>query len=191
MRVPGSSAALLEAHAATAVIIAAASRISRFMESSPRLNCATPALGRVDEILPEALIVRTAAFFGPWDRSNILTRALAALRAGRDWTVPGAIISPTYVPDLANTALDLLIDGERGVWHLANGGAVSWLEFVHRGAALMGVDTTKLREEQEQAGRLYRVLGNQRGTLLPPGWALLPAAWRLDNLHSPRRGRRR
>jgi dTDP-4-dehydrorhamnose reductase len=125
------------------------------------------AESRVGEILPEALIVRTAAFFGPWDRSNIPTRALAALRAGQDWTVPGGILSPTYVPDLANAALDLLIDGERGVWHLTNGGAVSWLEFVRRVASLMGVDTTKLREDQEQVARPYRALGSHRGMLLP------------------------
>ncbi len=121
---------------------------------------------RVGEILPEALIVRTSAFFGPWDRSNILTRALAALRAGRDWTVPSGMVSPTYVPDLANAALDLLIDGERGIWHLANQDAVSWLEFVRRGAALAGVDATRLHEEQV-AGR-YTVLGSERGALLPP-----------------------
>jgi dTDP-4-dehydrorhamnose reductase len=120
---------------------------------------------RVGEILPEALIVRASAFFGPWDRSNILTRALAALRAGRDWIVPATIVSPTYVPDLANAALDLLIDGERGVWHLANGHAV-WLEFVRRGAALAGVDTTRLHEEQ--VARPYSVLGTERGALLPP-----------------------
>ena len=78
------------------------------------------------------------------------------------------MVSPTYVPDLANAALDLLIDRERGVWHLANGGAVSWLEFVRRGAALAGVDTTRLREEEEPVARPYRVLGSQRGMLLPP-----------------------
>jgi hypothetical protein len=42
------------------------------------------------------------------------------------------------------------------------------LEFVRQGAALMGVDTTKLREEQAQVARPYRVLGSERGTLLPP-----------------------
>ena len=36
------------------------------------------------------------------------------------------VISPTYVPDLTHAALDLLIDGEGGLWHLANQGAVSW-----------------------------------------------------------------
>ena len=120
---------------------------------------------RVAEILPETLIIRTSAFFGPWDRSNILTRALAALRAGRDWTVPAAMVSPTYVPDLANAALDLLIDEERGVWHLASGGAVSWLEFVRRGAALASLDTTRLHEDQ--VARPYTVLGTERGALLP------------------------
>lgn len=120
---------------------------------------------RVGELLPEALIVRTSAFFGPWDRWNILTRALVALRAGRDWTVPAAIVSPTYVPDLVNAALDLLIDGERGLWHLANVGALSWLEFVRRGAALADVDTTRLHEEE--TGVAYTVLGSERGSLLP------------------------
>jgi hypothetical protein len=31
-----------------------------------------------------------------------------------------------------NTSLDLLIDGERGVWHLANAGAVTWAELLRR-----------------------------------------------------------
>jgi dTDP-4-dehydrorhamnose reductase len=116
--------------------------------------------------MPEALIVRTSAFFGPWDHWNLLTRALDALRAGRDWTVPAAIVSPTYVPDLANAVLDLLIDGERGTWHIANGGALSWLEFVERGAAIAGVHTARLREDQGH--RPYTVLGTERGPLLPP-----------------------
>jgi dTDP-4-dehydrorhamnose reductase len=125
----------------------------------------TEAERRVGEILPQALIVRTSAFFGPWDRANILTRALAALREGREWTVPAAIVSPTYVPDLVNAALDLLIDGERGLWHLGNVGAVSWLELVRSGAALAGIATERLAEEQVDPP--YTVLGSERGLLLP------------------------
>ena len=30
------------------------------------------------------------------------------------------MVSPTYVPDLVHASLDLLIDGEHGLWHLAN-----------------------------------------------------------------------
>ena len=44
-------------------------------------------------------------------------------------------MSPTYVPDLANAVLDLLLDGAEGVWHLANDAAVSWYELAWRTAA--------------------------------------------------------
>jgi dTDP-4-dehydrorhamnose reductase len=124
----------------------------------------------VAEILPSALVIRTSAFFGPWDRYNALTIALEELRAGREWVVPTAVVSPTYVPDLVNAVLDLLIDGERGVWHLANVGEVSWLELVRRGAALAGISIERLREAAPLAadsGPIYTALGSERGLLLP------------------------
>ena len=37
--------------------------------------------------------------------------------------------SPTYVPDLVRTTLDLIIDDEVGLWHLVNEGGISWAEF--------------------------------------------------------------
>ncbi|MBA3317140.1 MAG: sugar nucleotide-binding protein [Gemmatimonadales bacterium] len=125
---------------------------------------------RVREIMPSALVVRTSAFFGPWDAHNMLTRALAELRAGREWVVPAAVVSPTYVPDLVNAVLDLLIDGEQGIWHLANVGEVSWLEMVRRGAELAGVGTERLREAQPSAPALrpiHTALSSERGLLLP------------------------
>ena len=125
---------------------------------------------RVAAILPAALIIRTSAFFGPWDRYNLLTSALEALGAGREYVVPAAVVSPTYVPDLVNAALDLLIDREEGIWHLANAGAVSWLELVRRGAALAGVSDGRVSEAPPGAGsgRGFTVLGSERGELLPP-----------------------
>jgi dTDP-4-dehydrorhamnose reductase len=124
---------------------------------------------RVARIMPSALVIRTSAFFGPWDRYNLLTRALDALRAGKEWIVPAAVVSPTYVPDLVNAALDLLIDGERGLWHLANVGEASWLELVRRAAALASVGTESLREAPGgSSDRNYTALGSERGLLLPP-----------------------
>ena len=38
-------------------------------------------------------------------------------------------ISPTYVPHLVNSALDLLIDGEKGIWHITNEESLSWYQF--------------------------------------------------------------
>jgi dTDP-4-dehydrorhamnose reductase len=74
----------------------------------------------------QPLVVRTSAFFGPWDAYNFLTTALSTIANG--FPVEAAddvIVSPTYVPDLVNAALDLLIDDERGIWHLTNRGATS------------------------------------------------------------------
>ena len=44
------------------------------------------------------------------------------------------IISPTYVPDLVNNCLDLIIDNERGVWHLVNSTALTSAEFALQAA---------------------------------------------------------
>src|SRR5205085_12659868 len=41
------------------------------------------AEARVLAAYPDALVVRTSAFFGPWDEHNYVTAALRALRAGR------------------------------------------------------------------------------------------------------------
>jgi dTDP-4-dehydrorhamnose reductase len=58
-----------------------------------------------------------------------VTQALAALKAGQPFTASNdLVVSPTYVPDLVNVSLDLLIDRERGIWHLTNGEAVTWAE---------------------------------------------------------------
>ena len=82
--------------------------------------------------------------------------------------VPAAVISPTFVPDVANAALDLLIDEEQGIWHLANVGAVSWLELVRRGAELAGVSSERLREAPVGASAPpCAALGSERGLLLP------------------------
>ena len=76
------------------------------------------------------LIVRTAAFFSPWDRHNYAAQVVEALAAGRRFlAADDQIVSPTYVPHLCNAVLDELIDGTDGVLHLANRGAASWAAF--------------------------------------------------------------
>jgi dTDP-4-dehydrorhamnose reductase len=55
---------------------------------------------------------------------------------------PRTHVSPTYVPDLCHATLDLLIDGETGIWHLANQGKLSWYEFAHRVADAAGYDAS-------------------------------------------------
>src|SRR5262249_23296421 len=88
---------------------------------------------------PAALVVRTSAFFGPWDAYNFLTGLLRSLAANQPFAAADdVVISPTYVPDLVQATLDLLIDAERGIWHLANGGAMSWAALAQHVAELAG-----------------------------------------------------
>ncbi|MGN6532134.1 MAG: family 1 glycosylhydrolase, partial [Ginsengibacter sp.] len=62
-----------------------------------------------------ALIIRTSAFFGPWDKYNFAFYILNSLKENQPCAaVKDVIISPTYVPDLVNKSLDLLIDEEQG-----------------------------------------------------------------------------
>jgi dTDP-4-dehydrorhamnose reductase len=131
---------------------------------------------------PGSLVVRTAAFFGPWDEWNFVTRTLGALALG----VPvdaadDLVVSPTYVPDLVHATLDLLIDGERGIWHLTNAGAVSWAELARAAARAAELDESLVRgrphAELGLAARRPRnaALASERGWIMPPLEAALAA----------------
>ncbi len=129
---------------------------------------------KVSRILPGALIVRTSAFFGPWDDANFVTQTLAALAAGKTVTaVHDERVSPTYVVDLVHAVLDLLVDGESGVWHLANRGAVTWAELAHLAAEVAGLKSGRIEAHPSHGlGRparrpRYSVLGSERGALMP------------------------
>jgi dTDP-4-dehydrorhamnose reductase len=140
---------------------------------------------RVLTALPEALVIRTSAFFGPWDKYNFATAALNSFGQGQVFTAADDVyISPTYVPDLVDACLDLLIDGERGIWHLANAGELTWAELARRVAKLAGLDASLVDACANDALALpaprpaYGVLGSNRGTLLPPLEDALSRYWR-------------
>ena len=88
------------------------------------------------------LMIRTAAFFSPSDPHNFAQAVVRELSLGRVFhAADDAVVSPTYVPDLVEAALDLLIDGETGVRHLANTGAISWADFGRAVADAVGLDS--------------------------------------------------
>ncbi len=121
-----------------------------------------------------ALVARTGPLFGPWEPSDGLTRALRALGAGLPVVAADdAVCSPTFIPDLANACLDLLVDGERGLWHLATPGAMTWTDLIRRAAIRAELDARML-EAPAVAGGIgtvpyppYRALSSERGVLLP------------------------
>jgi dTDP-4-dehydrorhamnose reductase len=76
------------------------------------------------------------------------------------------VISPTYVPDLVHATLDLLLDGERGIWHLANAGSISWNELAREIAGRKGLSPRKIRDSGGE--RADTTLASGRGQLLRP-----------------------
>ncbi|MFP5386219.1 MAG: sugar nucleotide-binding protein [Bacteriovoracia bacterium] len=102
---------------------------------------------QVLSIFPDSLVIRTAAFFSPWDEYNFITSTLRLLSDERPISLPNdQFVSPTYLPDLANETLDLLIDGESGIIHLTNAGEVSWEEFAIKAITLPQQGDTFNRE---------------------------------------------
>lgn len=86
------------------------------------------------------LVVRTAAFFSPWDRHNFAVHVVDALAAGRRFAAAeDQVVSPAYVPDLCNAVLDALIDGTDRILHLANQGEVHWADFATSVAEACGL----------------------------------------------------
>jgi dTDP-4-dehydrorhamnose reductase len=129
---------------------------------------------RVLDEHPGALVIRTSAFFGPWDEYNFVTLTLRSLESGElviassDMTV-----SPTYVPDLVDETLNLLVDGESGIWHLASEGATTWadlarivaIEAGHDPAMVIGRPTGELGLHAPRPR--FSPLASERGPLLP------------------------
>ncbi|MEJ7625711.1 MAG: family 1 glycosylhydrolase [Ferruginibacter sp.] len=122
---------------------------------------------------PSSLVIRTSAFFSPWDQHNFVHQLLNDLGAGKKFYASDHItISPTYVPHLVNACLDLLIDNEKGIWHITNNEEITWYEFARLAAGYAGLELSginKLESQNLPALRpLYSALQSERGILLPP-----------------------
>jgi dTDP-4-dehydrorhamnose reductase len=122
-----------------------------------------------------ALVIRTSAFFGPWDAHNFLTATLSTLaRGGSAVAAENIVVSPTYVPDLVNACLDLVFDGACGIWHLTNHGATSWADFARAAALRARIPVHSLRpapatELGYTAQRpTYSAMTSARGVLMRP-----------------------
>lgn len=129
---------------------------------------------RVLKEFPGALIIRSSAFFGPWDRHNFAHLVLDSVSRGHRFAAAhDATVSPTYIPDLVNATLDLLIDDEQGVWHLANSGALTWADFARMIAEKAGYDSASVEARPGKelgivaARPSFSALISERARLMP------------------------
>jgi dTDP-4-dehydrorhamnose reductase len=121
-----------------------------------------------------SLVIRTSAFFGPWDHYNFVAQTIDTLRRGEPLHVArDVVVSPTYVPHLVHSTLDLLIDGATGLWHLANEGEATWAVFAEMVAERAGLDRSLIRrltaaQMSWRARRpAYSALASTRGRVMP------------------------
>ncbi|HVG40191.1 MAG TPA: SDR family oxidoreductase, partial [Chitinophagaceae bacterium] len=128
----------------------------------------------VSEANPSSLIIRTSAFFSPWDQYNFLFWVINNLKQEQEIPIANdVIISPTYLPDLVNASLDLLIDDENGIWHLINKGAISWADLAYEVAHAEGlqnkwINAMPVRALNQPALRpQYSALQSTKGMYLP------------------------
>ncbi len=126
------------------------------------------------KFFPGALIVRSSAFFGPWDEFNFIAALIKHLKNNKPFAAANdVVISPTYTPDLANASLDLLLDNEKGIFHVANEGEITWAELATTVATKLNLNTAliqarPLHELRFTAKRpLYSVLKSNKGIRLP------------------------
>jgi dTDP-4-dehydrorhamnose reductase len=132
------------------------------------------AENKMQEYYSDALIIRTSAFFGPWDDYNFIKVSLENFEKGRQFPVAkDVVISPTYIPDLINISLDLLIDKEHGIWHVANDGEITWAELAAVAARKAGYSTDLINAQPlNEMGLLarrphYSVLKSEKGFKMP------------------------
>ncbi|HSN60734.1 MAG TPA: sugar nucleotide-binding protein, partial [Ferruginibacter sp.] len=121
---------------------------------------------------PSALIIRTSAFFGPWDKYNFITIAIQRILNGEQVKAAADIIvSPTYVPHLVHASLDLLIDDASGIWHLANQGAITWYDWARTTALQYGLNENLVIPQYNNPSSTllpnYSVLTSEKYSLMP------------------------
>lgn len=124
---------------------------------------------------PSALVIRTSAFFGPWDVYNFAVATQRALDSGEPFlALDDSIVSPTYVPSLVRKVFELVQGRESGIRHVANVGEVSWVEFARMIARASELDESLIKPVRQEELHLraarprYAVLGSCYSTMLEP-----------------------
>lgn len=138
-----------------------------------RMQCEIEQI--VGQLHRRSLVIRCGALFAPCDEHNFILKTLRGLADAQPvWAADDGKIAPTYVPDLVHACLDLLLDGETGLWHLANRDELSWVELAQRAAKAAGLPSEHIfggsdaRLGPPLATPRSSILASERGQLLPP-----------------------
>ncbi len=93
----------------------------------------------------DVLIIRSSLLMNPYNTDEFLFDLLFKNQHTRNrYLVSDIVVSPAYLPDLINTALDLLIDKEKGIWHISGPDVVSYFDIAEMAISFAGISNIKL-----------------------------------------------
>lgn len=117
---------------------------------------------------PRAIIARTGEIFGARNGPDIVASVWSAF-ANREPVIvaENRVCSVAYLPDCIAAALDLLVDEEAGIWHLAHEPALSLADFARTIADASGFDAGSVLTRPHNSPAVAP-LASRRGHLLPP-----------------------
>lgn len=136
----------------------------------------------VQALMPEALIIRTSALFGPFEKESFVTAALCELAHGDIvYAADDAYLTPAYLPDMCDQTLKLVAQGASGVRHLAHPEPITRFGMIARAAHLAGLSTRRLRplpsaavaDVEEQRDFTSPDPAHGPSALATPSWAVL------------------
>jgi dTDP-4-dehydrorhamnose reductase len=136
----------------------------------------TKAEGEADVLTANsnALIIRSCNLFSPWNDNSFVGEVLTDLKNGRQVHAANDVwVSPTYVPDLINESLDLMLDNEIGIYHVANVGRITWADLAFKLSKMTGLNDSLIKavpvaELSLKAKRPKNaVLASEKGIVMP------------------------
>jgi dTDP-4-dehydrorhamnose reductase len=154
-------------------------RVDGYVESDPVSPTSVYAKHRAESennilaINPNALIVRTSICFSPYDTDGFVSATLNSLKQqDMVYAANDVWVSPTYVPDVANESLNLLLDNESGIYHLANVGEITLADFAYKLAYMAGLDSSLIkaipgREILQPKLLKNNVVKSEKGMVMP------------------------
>jgi dTDP-4-dehydrorhamnose reductase len=99
-----------------------------------------PGAGHAGRVTDAPLIVRTGWLYGAGGR-NFVRAILDRAERGEDLrVVDDQRGRPTWARNVAEVVLDLAERGGAGIWHVADGGDATWLEFAREAVRLRGLE---------------------------------------------------
>jgi dTDP-4-dehydrorhamnose reductase len=116
------------------------------------------------KVFPKSLVIRVSTLYGPgnYGRDAYVDAILRQARTEEPGVTTLAVVetpvsSPTYAPDVARAALDLLDRNASGLVHVVNDGVASRLELARATVATAGlVDRVRVISKPEPAQSLSR-----------------------------------